>query len=533
MHWQTKEQLTNLLVSLVQHGSVTLSGEEKRLASFIYYQLNHLDYFQESPGNLELHRMEDGRSFVTALVKQSEKKDTIVLVNHFDVVGVEDYGFLKDLAFQPIELTRELENNADTLPSEAKEHLLSGDWLFGRGVMDMKAGLALQMSLLEKAIEEKWDVNLLLLAVPDEEVNSQGMLQAVPALNEFASRHGLNYKACVNSEPMFQKYPGDNNLYLYTGAIGKLLPGFFCYGKETHVGEPLAGLNANLMVSEIQKLMEWNTDLCEQVGAEVTPPPTSLIQKDLKTEYSVQIPHTAVTLYNVLFMEKSLPDWETDFLNIAKQAAKNINEFCKGKADQFKRFTSFTEMPVDVSVYTYEELLGKAKAIHGDQEMDMRISSVIVSNSHLDEREQSIKVVEEVASLCKDLGPMIILFFAPPYYPAVATDNNELLNSAREFIQKWKADANVEFIEQRYFSGLCDLSFIGKADFSAKNRLPFNIPVYGSTYSLPFAEMEALQMPVFNLGPVGKDPHQWTERLNVKFSFEEFPPMLADFVKNL
>ena len=77
------------------------------------------------------------------------------------------------------------------------------------------------------------------------------------------------------------------------------------------------------------------------------------------------------------------------------------------------------------------------------------------------------------------------------------------------------------------------MSFIGKGDFSAKDRLPYNIPVYGTTYSLPFAEMEALQMPVFNLGPVGKDPHQWTERLNVKFSFEEFPPILADFVKNL
>jgi arginine utilization protein RocB len=533
MHWQTKEQLTNLLVSLVQHGSVTLSGEEKRLASFIYYQLNHLNYFQQNPGSLELHRMEDGRSFVTALIKQSSAKETIVLVSHFDVVGVEDYGVLKELAFQPVELTRELENYVDALPDEAREHLLSRDWIFGRGVMDMKAGLALQMSLLEKAIDEEWDVNLMLLAVPDEEVNSQGMLQALPALSELAKKHDLTYKACVNSEPMFQKYPGDDNLYLYTGAIGKLLPGFYCYGKETHVGEPLAGLNANLMVSEIQKLMEWNTDLCEQVGTEVTPPPTSLIQKDLKTEYSVQIPHTAVTLYNVLFMEKSLQDWEGDFLAIAKQAAKNIDAFCKEKAKQFKRFTAFTELPVEVSVYTYEEILKKAKEIHGEHELDVRISSIIAMNSHLDEREQSIKVVEEVASLCKDLGPMIILFFAPPYYPAVVTEDNELMESAQQFIQKWKKDANIDFVEQRYFSGLCDLSFIGKGDFSAKNRLPYNIPVYGATYSLPFDDMEALQMPVFNLGPVGKDPHQWTERLNVAFSFDEFPPILADFVKNL
>ncbi|QFT89647.1 succinyl-diaminopimelate desuccinylase [Bacillus sp. THAF10] len=533
MHWQTKEQLTNLLVSLVQHGSVTLSGEEKRLASFIYYQLNHLDYFQNNPANAELHRMEDGRSFVTALVKQSEAADTIVLVSHFDVVGVEDYGVLKDLAFQPLELTRELENYIDVLPKEAKEHLESGDWLFGRGVMDMKAGLALQMSLLEKAIAEEWEVNLLLLAVPDEEVNSQGMLQALPALTELSRKHGLTYKACVNSEPMFQRYPGDNNLYLYTGAIGKLLPGFFCYGKETHVGEPLSGLNANLMISEIQRLMEWNTDLCEQVGKETTPPPTSLLTKDLKEEYSVQIPHTAVTLYNLLFMEKSLPEWETELLTIAKQAATNIDQFCKLKAHEYKQFASFNEVPVNVAVYTFEELKKKAEELYGKHELELRIASVIFAYSHLDEREQSIRVVEEIAALCKDLGPMIILFFAPPYYPAVATEDGALLESARSFIKRCQEGSGIHFLEQRYFSGLCDLSFIGKGDFSAKDRLPFNIPVYGATYALPFADMEALQMPVFNLGPVGKDPHQWTERLNVAFSFDTFPPLLADFVKNL
>ncbi|MGD6834510.1 M20/M25/M40 family metallo-hydrolase [Sutcliffiella halmapala] len=533
MRWQSKEQLTDLLVSLVQHGSVTLSGEEKRLASFIYYQLNHLDYFQAQPGNLELHRMEDGRSFVTALVKGSSKKDTIVLVSHFDVVGVEDYGVLKELAFQPVELTRELENYTEVLPIEAREHLQSGDWLFGRGVMDMKAGLALQMSLLEKAVAEKWDVNLLLLAVPDEEVNSQGMLQALPALSEIARKNDITFKACVNSEPMFQQYPGDDNLYLYSGSIGKLLPGFFCYGKETHVGEPLSGLNANLMVSEISRLMEWNADLCEQVGSEVTPPPTSLIQKDLKNEYSVQIPHTAVTLYNVLFMKKSLEEWEDDLLSIAKQAAANIEQFSLDKVELYKQFTSFKELSVKVAVYTYQELLRNAKEIHGDHEVDLRISSVITACSHLDEREQSIKVVEEVASLCKELGPMIVLFFAPPYYPAVVTEDDEMMGNARAFISKWKKGANIEFVEQRYFSGLCDLSFIGKGDYTAKNRLPHNIPVYGATYTLPFQEMEELQMPVFNLGPVGKDPHQWTERLNIKFSFDEFPPILADFVRSL
>ena len=533
MNWQTKEQLTDLLISLVQHGSVTLSDEENRLSSYIYYQLQQLPFFEKYPELLQQHRMEDGRSFVTGLVKQSAKSDTIILLSHFDVVGVEDYGVLKDLAFQPLELTRELHNHLDSLPEEAKEHLLTGDWLFGRGTMDMKAGLTVQMGMLEKAIQENWDVNLLLLAVPDEEVNSKGMLQSLPALRQLATEHNLNYLACVNSEPMFQQYPGDDNLYLYTGSIGKLLPGFFCYGKETHVGEPLAGLNANLMVSEIHRLLELNVDLCEEVSGEVTPPPSNLIQKDLKTEYSVQIPHTAVTLFNVLFMKKSLQQWKTEFIQIARQAAVNIEEHMNRKINEYARFQAFSKPEYNVSVYTYEELLAMAKEKHGDEEINSRIAGVILANAQFDEREQSIKVVEELASLCRDEAPMIVLFFAPPFYPAVATEEeDEFMRTAEEFIYDWK-NHGVNWAKQVYFSGLCDLSFVGKANLTDHQLLEKNTPIYDHSFSLPFDDMKSLQMPTFNLGPVGKDPHQWTERLNVQFSFGEFPKMLEDLVKRL
>lgn len=64
---------------------------------------------------------------------------------------------------------------------------------------------------------------------------------------------------------MFEKFPGDQRQYFYTGSIGKVLAGFFCKGIETHVGEPFSGLNANLMVSEINRLLELNADYCEKV----------------------------------------------------------------------------------------------------------------------------------------------------------------------------------------------------------------------------------------------------------------------------
>ncbi|MGY3717459.1 M20/M25/M40 family metallo-hydrolase [Sutcliffiella cohnii] len=532
MQWQTKEQLTELLVSLVQHGSVTLSEQEKKLAAYIYEKLCTLRYFQQNEDKIQLNKMNDNRAFVTALYKHEKATDTIVLLSHFDVVGIEDYGLFKNLAFQPIELTKKLYENVDLLPDEAKDHLLTGDWLYGRGTMDMKAGLTVQMGLLERAIHEQWQVNLLLLTVPDEEVNSEGMISALPVLNELANKHNFTYKACINSEPMFQLYPGDDHLYLYTGSIGKIMPGFFCYGKETHVGESLLGLNANLMVSEINRLMEWNIDLCEQVGSTVTPPPTNLVQKDLKDGYSVQIPHTAVTLFNVQFLKKSLQEWEEAFKEIAFQAANNIMEHTKERIEKLGKKISFVKPNYHVSVYTYSELLRFAVEKFSEEEIAKKIQSIIVNCSD-DVREQSIKVVEELASLCKEKGPMIILFYAPPFYPAVATEEkDETMQAVHTFLKEWK-EKGTEWTKTNYFSGLCDLSFIGNANLQAHDLLETNIPVYGKAYSLPFEEMKAIQMPVYNLGPVGKDAHKWTERLHTSFSFSELPEMLDSFVKRI
>ncbi|MCY8687805.1 M20/M25/M40 family metallo-hydrolase, partial [Bacillus spizizenii] len=59
---------------------------------------------------------------------------------------------------------------------------------FGRGTMDMKAGLAVQLSMLERAMNGQFEGNLLLITVPDEEVNSRGMIEAVPILKEMEKK---------------------------------------------------------------------------------------------------------------------------------------------------------------------------------------------------------------------------------------------------------------------------------------------------------------------------------------------------------
>ncbi|MGD6815632.1 M20/M25/M40 family metallo-hydrolase [Metabacillus sp. 84] len=526
--WQSKEQLTELLAKLVEYDSVTGTPGEASFPEYVQYLLNQTEYFTRNPDFLTLHPLKDGRRFLSALVKGSSNH-TLVLLSHFDTVDVIDYGELRHLAFRPYELTDTLKEKQEWLPDAVQQDLASGDWLFGRGTMDMKAGLAVQMGVLEKAMNGEFKGNLLLLTVPDEEVNSEGMLEAVHALNELKKQHSLDYTACINSEPMFTKYPNDPDYYLYTGSIGKVLAGFLCYGKETHVGEPFSGLNANLMVSKISEQLELNTDFCETLEGETTPPPTSLMQKDLKEEYSVQIPHISVALFNVLTMRRPLEKLHQMLMASAEAAAKEIEEHYMERARVFSEKVHYKPEPFSVKTVSYDELFRHAVEKAGLQEVERRIANLeTAAAGELDSRQQAIRIVAELAGLCKEQSPMIVLFYGPPFYPAVSSNEDPMITHIADYVSNLaKEDHGINLKRQVYFQGLSDLSFLQLNDTEESlEKLTGSMPVYGRGYSLPAKEIKDLSLPVINIGPMGRDAHQWTERLYLPYSFGQLPAIL-------
>ncbi|KKI93057.1 hypothetical protein WQ54_05990 [Bacillus sp. SA1-12] len=533
--WQTKEQLVKLLTKLVEHASITGSQGEIALGKYLYYLLKEQKYFKKNPDFLQLHPVNNGRSFVTALVKQGDTNETVVLLNHFDVVDVTDYGDLTSLSFQPLKLTNVLKARSSQLPEQVREDLESGEWLFGRGTMDMKAGLAVQLTMVERAINGDFKGNLLLVSVPDEEVNSAGMISAVPVLDELKQRFGLTYKACINSEPMFAKYPEDQNYYIYTGSIGKVLASFYCSGIETHAGEPFSGLNANLLLSELNRLLELNPDFCEQEGVEISPPPTSLKMKDLKEEYSVQIPHTSISMYNMFIMNGSISDLHCKLLQVVKEAALNVEEFYKKRSQHYHKLISFSPLDLKVKVLTFMELLQIAKKKYGEKAIERRIRELLLKSGAEDERDLSTRIVAELAGLCKEYGAMIVLFYSPPYYPSVSSKGNAMIQKTVEYMTAYaEANYQIELKQQNYFPGLCDLSFVQLNDNGkAVSQLTANMPLYGNGYSLPLSEMQRLNIPILNIGPVGRDPHKWTERLHIPYAFEILPELLSIAIKTI
>ncbi|WP_075983280.1 M20/M25/M40 family metallo-hydrolase [Bacillus massilinigeriensis] len=529
LSWGSPEALRELLLEVVGWESLTLSDGEKEFPIKLKAKLQTLKYFQNHPSHLELHPVNQGRSYLTALYKHPNCSETIVLLSHFDTVSIEEYGDLRPYAYQPEALTKLLRERIEEFPKEVQTDLESGNYLFGRGTMDMKMGIIMHMSLIEKASVEKWPINLLLVTVPDEEVNSEGMRAAVKKLLEIRDEHALLYKLFLNGEPVFTKSQEDQTHYVYSGSMGKIMPSALFYGKETHVGEPLRGITANYIASFLTQKMEWNKEFQETEMGESTPLPVTLQQKDLKKEYSVQTPYRASALYNVCLLKRNAAEIMDIFEETATQAANACNQ-------AYQRICHVEGVPPigEVQVFRFEKLLEYAISKFGEEQIQ-KLKTEINKREEWDDREKSLQMTDALMIQCQELAPAIVLFYSPPYYPSVNSSDSELIIKCLDFV---KAQGLKKFnlpIEQiHYFNGICDLSYVNYQD-NEEGWMTFvsNTPIWGESYSIPFDDMAKLQAPVLNIGPFGKDAHKRTERLHMKNAFEEVPALVEDLMRML
>lgn len=154
-----------------------------------------------------------------------------------------------------------------------KKDLESGQWIFGRGVADMKGGGAIQLVLLEEySKDENFKGNIVLLSVPDEENLSAGMRAGILKLKELKDKYGLNYRLMLNTEP--HEREDEAVPTWYDSSIGKIMPVAYVRGKLAHVGYIYSGLNPINLLSEIIRRTEINPHFLEKRGNTVNPPPT-------------------------------------------------------------------------------------------------------------------------------------------------------------------------------------------------------------------------------------------------------------------
>ncbi|MED1599944.1 M20/M25/M40 family metallo-hydrolase [Alkalihalophilus marmarensis] len=538
-NWNSTEKLIHLLGELTAVESVVGTSKEVEMGEKIEELVNQIEYFKAHPEAVCRIPIKDdhwNRFSVTAVYEGNPNDSSAyVLLSHFDVVGVDDFGQYKDLAFNHHRYTKQLEQLED-LSEDAATDLATGEWLFGRGVMDMKAGLAVQLAVMSDAIENRKPINLILLATPDEERNSEGMLAAVEWLAELRQTKGYDQMVGICSEPSFTSFPGDQSKYVYTGSVGKMLPLVCAVGLETHVGEPLAGVNASWMISEVVSEMELSDRFYEQSGEEIVPPPTVLRLADLKYEYNVQTPTFAYATFNILTYTKTVQDVLNEVNEVVSESANTINQRLSGRYQTYK----VKRQHPAVSVYTYGELKERGTALYGESFTGQleSISKRVYQNGG-DTRDVTIALAKEVGDYFVDLAPFYLVMLAPPFYPSVRleeknADEAALLYEVGE-LQKWTEETFGENISRmHYFPGLSDVSY-GKMDkdLKVKQTLEREMPALSNGYDLPITAIQSLQMATVNIGPYGKDAHKRTERLHLPFFTDVTPYMLMRFIDQM
>ena len=543
----TRESMLDLTRALVRIPSVSHTAGENAAADFIHDILAEEPYFAAHPEYLRTLPVEDagdlGRRAVLAFVRAGKETSRTVLLNgHFDVVDTDVCGDLAKTAFDPDEYTRRMAER--DIPAEAREDLESGNWLFGRGVMDMKSGLALHMAYLAHMSRRRSElpVNLLFLAVPDEEGNSAGMRGALPGLVAFVREQGLDLAAALSGEPAFwtSRTSAGSEPYriYYTGTTGKIMPMFFCVGREAHVGYSFDGVNAATLAAQTVCLMDCHPELMDGTGPDMLTPPVCLKMKDLRDTYSVTLPERAVSYFNVLTTSRSPRDVLETCRGISEEALRSTLSRIEEAGRRFQERAGRSDSPVPAwspRVLSVAELMAEA----GLQADSPAVAEFLDSlPAEMDEREKGIALTDRLVSLANLKGPAIVVGFLPPYYPQRlnlrATEKERRLRAVMEELcgELEREVGNVKLVE--CFSGIMDLSFMGfQGEAEELHALADNMPGWGRVFSLPMDDLLSLDVPLAGLGPSGKDAHKDTERLELDYSFDIAPRMLEKAIAML
>lgn len=545
----TPQSMKELTIKLCQIPSVSGDADaENACARAIFEELLKVEPHPNNTFTVEEIDCEGdalNRKAVLGLLRAGKRTArTILLTGHFDVVDTQDCGVLSELAFDPEAYTAEIGHHP--ISKDARLDWESGNWLFGRGVMDMKAGLAIFIEAIKKLAQEpELDINLAFLAVPDEESNSAGMRGSMKAFMEMIEREELQMIAALTGEPCFWTSKTEKQPALrpyYTGTTGKIMPMFLALGLEAHVNDYYRGVSAALIAANIVREVEGNPELIDGRGADVLPPPACLSLEVRRRVYSVTLPQRAVCYFNVLTTSKTPAEILQWSLRAAKRAGLATSAQMITSAVSYSAHGGHARIPSSIKIMTVKNVVDALALKLGSHEAVTVAMKEFVQSlpADTDAREISVSTVEWLVAQAGILGPAIIVGFVPPYYPQRLNHRkNDDERKLRRIIEDMCQEAGVlagdgATYMTEVFGGITDLSFLGfEGEREDLEALADNTPAWGDAYWLPMEELLALDIPIANMGPAGRDAHKWTERLELDYSFEIIPNLLLKTINRL
>ncbi|MGE7762406.1 M20/M25/M40 family metallo-hydrolase [Peribacillus sp. NPDC097895] len=527
------EFLTRHLVGIQ---SINGSEGESAVADFIKEVLQSFPYFKQNPGFVWEQPVPNDtveRKNIFALVRGKKASDkTVIFHSHIDTVGIEDFGHLKSDAVNPDVL--ESFFSTYELDSDVQADAQSGDWMFGRGSVDMKSGAAVHLANVLYFTEhlDELSGNILLMMNPDEESQHKGIISAIPELKRLKEVYELDYVSAINNDFITPLYEGDPHRYIYTGAAGKLLPSFYVYGRESHVGDTLSSIDPNFVAAEITRRIHNNLELAENIDGELTLPPTCLQQRDNKEFYTVQTATSSYLYFNYFLYESTAKEVMDKLTAITREACleaeyylfKQYQEFLKRSCLPGKELSWYIEVTSLADFIKELESKGLPAA--------RTAKEVQKEHQHIEPRKRCFKIVEALQNLDPNKKPRVIIFFAPPYLPHNYLNEEDerdakLLQSIKEVLAETEQQTGEQFALKKFFPYLADGSFLSLHETDEEiSSLTNNFPEWESIYPVPVKGIRELNIASVNMGVYGKDGHKWTERVYKPYTFHVLPELI-------
>jgi len=538
-------EMRDLTKKLVSIPSVNGShGGEAAIADFIYQYIADMPYFRNHAEDVFVQNLPKDslrRKNVFALLRgtKGESRKTLIFHGHIDTVGVDDLGVLKDAAFDCDRLAEEMKK----LPqeTEVRHDLESGDYLFGRGASDMKSGDAVFLILLKHLSlqPEQIDGNILFMFNPVEENHHTGILTALQKLVDLRDQEGLDYIFAINNDYICPAYTGDTTRYIYTGAMGKILPSFYVLGKETHVGQCYEGISAADIAARIVQAIDLNPALCDTYDGECSLPPVVLKMKDLKPRYDVQTIREALVYFSYMVENDDMGNILSKLKNIARQTLAEVLQQQEEKANAYSKISGIfhSELKFEGHVYLFEELMQEALR-QGISDMPQILEDIAVREQETgsDAREISLMAVRELCRRLNVSAPAVVIFLSPPYLPHNTLHSNnteelELMEGIGDIAASIGKETGETFEVLHFFPSLSDSSYLKIDDRQESvNELIHNFPLYNRLFPVPTNMIQKLSIPSINYGCFGKDAHRKTERVYMPYSFGVLPRLIMQTI---
>lgn len=530
------DEALELTKKLVAIPSLNNTVGEREVALYMADWIRAIPYFAERPDQVIVRPLKNdpyGRVNVLAIAfgTRSDAKETIILHGHHDTVWIDDFGAIKEYAFDCDALPEKIKALTDD--PDVLADIESGEWLFGRGASDMKCGDAVNMLLMRYFTEnlDKFDGNLIFMTNPVEENMHTGIMESLDVLEELKAQYGITYKMAMNTDFISPAFPGDTAHYFHAGAVGKILPCFYIVGKPTHCGQAYEGYPASRVAAEIVRAVDLNADFCDVYNNEYTLPATTLKVKDLKPAYDTQTTFSAFVYFNWFIHNMEMDEIFARLRKIAADALETVDKY---RDEQHQRYcglsgVTYKKREYPLSVLDYNELHEKAKAVKGDVDDDIEKITAKGIEANIDRRELCREIVEHLVTVLDIKTPTVIIFLSPPYCPRNTLkreipEERELLDGVCDVLDEMGRELGEELKMMQFFPVLTDSSYLKLDDTDESVRtLVSNMPNMKGIYNVPVDQIKRVNIPAFNFGCHGKDAHKWTERVHKEYAFGKLP----------